>query len=106
MVNERPPAVTENNETVQQLEADGGHDEQVDRGNTVGMIAQKRPPTLGRWSPAPDHVLGNSGLGDLDAELEQLPVDTRRTPEPVLVTHLADKVANLSIDLRAAATNA
>ena len=70
------------------------------------MIAQKRPPTLGWWSTAPDHVLGNSGLGDIDAKLQQLPVDTRRAPEPVRSTHLADKVANLTIDLRTAAMNA
>jgi hypothetical protein len=33
-------------------------------------------------------------LTDLDTELEELPVDARRTPERVGVAHRADQLAN------------
>src|ERR1700745_2531467 len=59
------------------------------------MIAQKCPPSL-RWRPsAPDHVLGNSGLGDLEPELEQFTMDARSTPQWVLLAHPLDEFAYL-----------
>ena len=45
------------------------------------MIAQKHPPALSRRSDVPFHVLGNSGLRDLEAELEKLAMDAQRAPE-------------------------
>ena len=50
---------------------------------------------LPRSSP---HVLGDSGLADLDPELQQLAMDARRTPERVGVAHLPDQLTNLAID--------
>src|SRR5476649_2463175 len=39
-------------------------------------------------------------LGDVEAELQKLAVDMRRTPERVLEAHSSDKVAHLFVDLR------
>jgi len=65
------------------------------------MIAQKRPPALTRRSDVPFHVLGDSGLRDLEAELEKLAMDARRAPEWVIQAHLPDERAQVRIDLRA-----
>jgi L-ribulose-5-phosphate 3-epimerase len=45
-------------------------------------------------------------LGDLDPEHQQLAVDPRRSPHGVLLAHPSDKVADLTVDPRAAATSA
>jgi hypothetical protein len=64
---------------IEQLEANSGHDEQVNRTNMRGVIAKESLPAM-RWRSAPsDHILGHGRLGDLEAQLEQLAVDARRT---------------------------
>src|SRR4051794_32600470 len=55
------------------------------------VIAQKRPPALARRSAlAFHHVLCDSGLSDLEAELQKLAMDARRAPERVIKGHLPD----------------
>jgi len=68
------------------------------------MVAKEGSPTLARPSGALDHVFGDGRFGDLDAELEQLAVDSRRTPQPVGPAHFPDQVADLSGDHRAASS--
>jgi hypothetical protein len=41
---------------------------EVHRSDAIGMVAQKRPPALGRWSPPARHILGHARLPDIDAE--------------------------------------
>src|SRR6478752_9348607 len=68
------------------------------------MIAQKRPPALIRRSAVPsDDILRHSGLSDLEAELQKLAVDARRTPERVLNAHLLDQRTQMPVNLRAPA---
>jgi hypothetical protein len=51
VVNELPPAMSENHQTVKQLEADRRHDEQICGGNSRRLVAQEGRPTLTRsWS--------------------------------------------------------
>jgi hypothetical protein len=70
----------DDHQPIEQLEASGGHDEQVNRTNMRDVIAQEGLPAL-RWrSASSNHVLGHGRLGDLEAQLEQLTVDARRTP--------------------------
>src|SRR3954462_15793659 len=45
--------------------------------------------------------LGDSGLRDLEAELEKLAMDARRAPEWVIQAHPPDERAQVRIDLRA-----
>jgi hypothetical protein len=65
------------------------------RGDAVGMVARERPPALGWRVSSPGHVLGHAGLSDIDAELEQLSTDPRRSPQRIGNAHLADKLAYL-----------
>src|SRR2546429_3906774 len=59
------------------------------------MVMKERRPAL-RWrSSSFDHMLGYARLSDVDAELEQLSVDPRRSPPRIGKAHLADKPAYL-----------
>src|SRR5713226_6525956 len=59
------------------------------------MIAKERLPALRRWFSSLDHILGHTRLPDFDADLEQLSMDPRRSPQRVGNAHLADKLAYL-----------
>src|SRR6202049_4159187 len=84
-----------NQQAVEQTKRDCRHDEQVHRSDTVGMIAKERPPALGWRVSSLGHVLGHAGLSDIDAELEELSMDPRRSPQRIGNAHLADKLAYL-----------
>ncbi len=60
------------------------------------MVRKEGPPGLRRWARVAHHVSGHGRLGNVDAELEKLTVDTRRSPERVLPAHPAYQVSNLS----------
>ena len=66
------------------------------------MVAQKRLPTLRRWSPSPRHILGHGSLADSDAQLEQLTMDPRSAPERVGKADVADQRPNVHGQLRPA----
>src|SRR6476659_5486937 len=83
-------AAAHNQQPVEEPERDGRHHEQVHRCDTICMIAQERLPALRRWTPPARHVLGNAGLPDIDAELEQFAMNTRGTPQRVSQAHLPD----------------
>jgi hypothetical protein len=57
------------------------------------MASQEGAPSLGRPSASLDHVLRDAGLSDLEAELEQLAVDARRSPQRIFRAHLSDQRA-------------
>jgi hypothetical protein len=88
----------DDDETVQQPEADGGHDKEIDDGNVGSVIAQKRAPSLGRQPSPLDDVSGDCRLGHLEAQLEQFPVNARRTPQDILDAHSADQGAKITVD--------
>ena len=54
----------------------------------------------GRPAVPSHHVLRDSGLSHLEAELQKLTVDARGTPERVVDAHLRDQRPQLGIDLR------
>src|SRR5258708_4503455 len=88
-------AVPHDQQSIEQTKRDCRHDEQIHRGDAVGMIVEECLPTLRRWFSPLDHILGHTRLPDFDAELEQLSMDPRRSPQRVGNAHLADKLAHL-----------
>ena len=58
------------------------------------MVQEERSPALRWWAPASGHVLGNRGLADIDAELEEFSMDARSAPEGICQAHLADQLPN------------
>src|ERR1700726_3264076 len=89
------PAAPHDQQSIEQAKRDCRHDEQIHRSDPVSVVAEERPPALGRRVSSPDHVLGDAGLSDIDAELEQLSMDPRRSPQRIGNAHLADKLADL-----------
>jgi hypothetical protein len=62
--------------------------------NAIRMVAKERLSSLRGRAPPPGHILGDTGLADLDAELEEFAMDSRRSPQRVGDAHLADQPAN------------
>ena len=66
------------------------------------MVAQEGTPCLRGRTASLDHVLRDAGLSDLEAELEQLAMDTRRSPQRIVNAHPPDQSAQVRVDLRSA----
>ena len=73
-----------------------GDGEKINGHEILGMIIEEGPPGLGRWLSVPDPILGDRGLGDLDAEHLKLPVQARCTPEGILAGQAANQIAHLA----------
>ncbi len=74
------PTVPHDQQSIEQAKRDCRHDEHIHRSDPISVIADKGSPPLGRRVSSHDHVFGDAGLADLDAELEQLAMDPRRSP--------------------------
>src|SRR5258707_1718030 len=96
------PAVPNDQQSIEQAKRDCRHDKQIHRRDAVGMIADKGSPALRRRGSSPDHVFGDAGLADLDAELKQLAMDPRRSPQPIGNAHLADQPSYFDRNRRSA----
>jgi hypothetical protein len=68
----------DNEEGIEPVEIESWNNEQVHDGNVRRVVTQEGWPSLAGRSPPFDHVLGDAGLRDLNAELEQFIMDTPR----------------------------
>jgi hypothetical protein len=89
-----------NDEDIEQVEANGRGNEQVHGGDVGRMATQEGAPPRGGRSASLDHILRDAGLSDLKAELEQLAVDARRSPQRIVNAHPSDQRAQVCVDLR------
>ena len=64
------------------------------------MVSQEAAPPRGGRSVSLDHILRDAGLSDLKAELAQLAVDARRSPQRIVNAHPSDECAQVRVDLR------
>jgi hypothetical protein len=80
-------------QTIEQTERDCRNDEQIYRGDAVGMIAEERLPPLGRRTSSLGHVFSHTRLSDRDVEFQQLSMDPWRSPQGVGDAHLANQSA-------------
>src|ERR1700726_4313914 len=84
-VNDAPSIMGQDQEDVEDLEPEGRHGKEI-HGNQLGqVVVQKRAPRLRRRGPAPQHVLADAGLPDVNAQLQQFTVDARRALERILL---------------------
>jgi hypothetical protein len=90
------PVMGQHQKHVKDLETDGGHGEEVDGHQLLGVILQKCAPGLRRRFAAAHHVFADAALHDIDAELEQLTVDPWCTPTGILSAHLADQISDFT----------
>jgi hypothetical protein len=71
-----PSAVeVEHNKGVEEPKRRGGDHKHIDRRDVGQVVMQEGPPGRGGNLGTPRHPAPNRGLADLDAELEQFPMD-------------------------------
>jgi hypothetical protein len=87
-------AVPHDQQSIEQTKRDCRHDEQIHRGDAVGMIAEERLPALGRRTSSLGHIFSHARLSDRDVELQQLSMDPWRSPQWVGDAHLVDQSAH------------
>jgi len=88
-----PSVVSQNQEHIQDLKPDRRHGEEVHRDHGFDVILKERPPVLRWWVPPVYDVLAHACLADIDAEFQQLAVDTWGTPKWILAAHLPNQLA-------------
>src|SRR5260370_19464331 len=79
---------------VRNLETDGGQGEEVDGDQMLSVILQECAPGLRRRLAAGHHVFADAALTDIDAQLEQLTVDSWSTPRGIPPAHLPDQISD------------
>ncbi len=99
-----PPAMPHDQQAVEQTKRDRQDDEQIHCRDAVGVIIKKCFPTLGRRTSTLGLILGHAGLPYIDAELEKLAVDPRRSPRTIGNAHLADRPAYFNWNSRPTTT--
>src|SRR5919106_4974099 len=97
-VDNAPAAMSEHDADEEDAEASGGHDKEIDRDQIADVVGKERPPGLRGLGTTLRHEAGDGALGDVDADLEKLAVDARRTPQGVSGGHLSDEGSDLGID--------
>ena len=93
-----PPIVAQNDQDEKDSDGCGWHCEEIECDELIGVILKKCPPCLGRWLTTPDHVIRQRGLGDVDPELQQFSMNSRRTPQRIGPAHTPDQVLDLRIN--------
>ena len=86
-------AMFDNEKAVQHAKTQSRHGEEVHGRDDVSVIAEESRPELagivgGR--PAPD-IAGDGALGNVQAKLEELAVNSRSAPGGILVRHAPDE---------------
>ena len=91
-----PTIMSQHQEHVKHLEANRRHGEEIDGDQLLGMILQEGAPSLRRRLAAAGHVFAHGALTDVDAKLEQFPMDAGCAPTGILPAHLADQISDLA----------
>src|SRR5260370_26468649 len=97
-VRQPAPAVAQHHEHEQDPKGRRGHREEIQRDQILGVILQKRAPRLRRRPPRPEHVLRDRRLRYRQAQLQQLAVNPRRTPERIGAAHPPNQISELRPD--------
>ena len=95
-VQDATPVMGQNQKYVKDLEPDGGHGEEVDRDQLLGMVLQEGAPSLRRRFAAAHHIFADTALSDVDAEFEKFAVDPWCIPTGVLTAHLANQISDFA----------
>jgi hypothetical protein len=76
-VHHASPIVRQNDQHEQQATGRGRNQKEVRSHDLADVIPQEGTPSLGRRLTPPHHLLGDTGLTDRNAELEQFAMDAR-----------------------------
>jgi hypothetical protein len=101
-VEDAPAVMGEHDEDEEDTQAGGGCREEIDRDQVSDMVSEERPPGLRGLGAPLRHEARYRALSDVDAELQEFSVDTRRTPQGIRFGHRPDECGDLGVDARAA----
>ena len=87
-MNDTATVVAKDDEDEQNSEGCGRQSEKIERHQVLYMIIEKAPPSMGRWHAMANHILGDGGLGNGDAQLCQLAMHAGSSPERVGPAHI------------------
>ena len=94
--------MVEDNEDIQDLECQCRNRAEVDRPGFMKMVPDEGQPCLGASSRriGLHHVFSDGiGMGGIEAEENEMVMDTLCRPEPILRTQLLDELSHLGINL-------
>ncbi len=91
--------MAENHKRKQSLKGQGRDDAEIDRGDAIGLVAQKCLSALGGRRSTSDHVLRDRRLGQFEPEFAKFAMDPGRAPERILLAHAADEIQQFPLDL-------
>src|SRR5437016_5754168 len=92
------PPVAQHHEHKQHSKGRGRDREEIQRDQILGVVLQKRAPRLRRRPPRPDHELRNRRLRYRQAQLQELAVNPRRTPERIGAADPPNEISELRPD--------
>src|SRR5438034_5385914 len=101
-VEDAPAIVCEHDKGEQDTQAHSRNDEEIDGDQVADVIGQERAPVLGGRGAGLREEPGDGAFGHVDAEFQELTMDSRGTPEGIGRGHLYDKSRDLGVDPRAA----
>jgi len=99
-VDDVPAVVSEHDENEEHPQARRRHGEDVERDHVADVVGERGLPGLGRREAPPRHQPGDGALGDLEAELQELSVDARGTPERMRGGQFPNQGSDLDSDAR------
>src|SRR5271165_2636013 len=95
-----PPIVADDEETVQNSKGQSRHGEEIHRSDCFAVVAKKCQPAP-RWISIMIralHPARNRSFRDVESQLEQLPVDAWCSPGRVFCDHAEDKLTHFPAD--------
>jgi len=101
-VENTPAVVGEHDEDEEHPQAGAGDGEEVDGNQVPDVVGEEGSPGLGRWSAPLREQPRDGALGNMNAELQQLPVDSGSTPKRIGCGHAGDQRLGHDVDGRAA----
>src|SRR5947209_3381472 len=96
--------VGEDNEDEQNAEGRRWDREEVHRRTLREVRSQKGAPSRRGRRRSPAEILGDGRFGDVDAQLLEFAVNTRRAPERIGPTHLSDQLSDVGANGRSTGT--
>ena len=97
-----PPLMTQHNEYEQNGERGRRDHKEIDRNETAHVVVEERPPGLRRRLPIARQVFRHGRLGNVEAELQRLPMEPWSAPQRVLAGHPSDEVSDFPRNRRSA----
>ena len=83
--------VAQDDQNEKDAECGCGYRDNVKHDVLFGMVLEKRPPVLNRWSTTPDHGLRRRGLGDIDPKLQLFSMHARHR-QRIYPAHAPNKI--------------